>query len=104
MNGSDAANVACAGANAPLGIPDMLRLAATPSFAAMALLSALGGNAMPDLCAPRLGSPLSGMALMYAMMSAFHAPAWLQLMCDRRARGITKIRGRRADDSSAAQL
>lgn len=35
-------------------------------------------TAMPD------ASPLNGMALMYALMSAFHATPWLKLLAGRR--------------------
>ena len=45
-----------------------LALAATPTFAGMAVLTAL----------------LGGMVPMYLLMSAFHAGAWLQWMAARR--------------------
>jgi hypothetical protein len=53
---------------------DWLCLAATPTFAIMALLTALGG-AQPDiLCAAtQHAPPLSGMILIYLLMSAFHS-------------------------------
>ena len=58
---------------------DRLALAAAPVFALMALWTGLSGGrsdmacmAMPEL------SPLNGMALMYALMSAFHATPWLK--------------------------
>ncbi|MBS0282338.1 MAG: hypothetical protein JSR25_14305, partial [Proteobacteria bacterium] len=48
----------------------LLRLAATPVFAAMALATRGGG--MPDM--PGMpASPLQGMALMYLLMAVFHA-------------------------------
>jgi hypothetical protein len=54
---------------------DWLCLAATPTFAIVALLTALG-DAQPDvLCAAmHPASPFNGMVLMYLLMSAFHAP------------------------------
>jgi hypothetical protein len=68
------------GSNPALGAANWLSLAAAPTFAIMALLtSALGGT--PDmLCSATQGaSPLSGMVLMYALMSAFHLAPWLKL-------------------------
>ncbi|OAF18127.1 hypothetical protein AXW67_06400 [Bradyrhizobium neotropicale] len=67
-----------------------LALAATPTFAIMALLTAvLGGGPADMLCAAGQGSLLSGMIPMYLLMSAFHSSAWLKLISDRRrdARG-----------------
>ncbi len=64
-----------------LGLADWLRLAAAPTFALMALTTGVLGGAAPDaLCSAAHASPLCGMALMYALMSAFHAPPWLQLI------------------------
>jgi hypothetical protein len=60
---------------------DWLRLASTPTFAIMALLiSLLGGGSMGDSNA----SPLSGMVLMYWLMTVFHLPPWLRLISSRR--------------------
>jgi hypothetical protein len=62
---------------------DGLRLAAAPTFAVMALITwGAGPGAM--LCSATPGSPLSGMALMYALMSAFHLAPWLRLISGRR--------------------
>jgi hypothetical protein len=61
------------------GLADWLGFAATPSFAAMALLDAASG---PDMLC-MTGSPLTGMAAMYLMMSAFHAAPWLRLIAGR---------------------
>ena len=58
-----------------------LSLAAAPVFAAMALLPGLpGGDARDVICASAHGSPLGGMAVMYALMSAFHLAPWLKLL------------------------
>jgi len=58
-----------------------LALAAAPTFAVMALLSPLsGGEAM---CA---SSP-SSMAVMYALMAAFHLAPWLKLTSRGRSDG-----------------
>ena len=63
---------------------DWLCLAATPTFAIMALLTALGGGEPDVLCAAmQHASPLSGMTLMYLLMSALHAAPWLKLICGR---------------------
>lgn len=64
------------------GAADWLRLAATPTFAIMALLTVMLGEGTSDvLCsAAQAGSPLTGMAAMYLLMSAFHLAPWLKLM------------------------
>lgn len=59
-----------------------LHLAAAPTFAAMALLTAMMGDASP-LCGT--ASPLGGMAPMYLLMSAFHLPPWITLVAGRRS-------------------
>lgn len=62
-----------------------LGLAATPTFAIMALLTAaLGGGAADMLCSAGQGSALVGMVPMYLLMSAFHSAAWLRLIAERR--------------------
>jgi hypothetical protein len=62
-----------------------LSLAATPTFAVMALLSAIHGNGMPDMMcsAAGEGAPFTGMVPMYALMSAFHLAPWLRLFARR---------------------
>ena len=60
-----------------------LHLAAAPTFAIMALLTAVLGGASP-MCG--VASPLSGMVPMYLLMSAFHLPPWLKLIAGRRGR------------------
>ncbi len=63
---------------------DWLCLAATPTFAIMALLTAFGGGEPDILCAAmQHASPLSGMIPMYLLMSAFHSAPWLKLIRDR---------------------
>ena len=60
---------------------DGLALAASPTFAIMALLTAiLGGGATQMLCSAAQVSPLGGMVAMYLLMSAFHAGPWLKLI------------------------
>jgi hypothetical protein len=76
------------------GPADWLCLAAAPTFALMAVLTAFGGGPADILCSPSHGaSALSGMAPMYALMSAFHSPAWLKLIAGRR--------GKHADEQEA---
>jgi hypothetical protein len=61
-----------------------LGLAAAPTFAAMALLTAASGRDADVVCsAMHGGSPLGGMVPMYALMSAFHAAPWLRLISRR---------------------
>jgi hypothetical protein len=72
---------------AVLDAADWLCLAAAPTFAIMALLTGvLGGGQMAMMCstAPD-ASPLSGMAAMYLLMSAFHSAPWLRLIFRRRS-------------------
>jgi hypothetical protein len=58
---------------------DWLCLAATPTFAIMALLIALDGGAPDIFCtAMQHASPLSGMTFMYLLMSVFHSAPWLK--------------------------
>ena len=65
-----------------LGAADWLCLAATPTFAIMALLTAmLGGGAAGMPCPAALdASSLNGMALMYVLMGFFHSAPWLKLI------------------------
>ncbi len=69
------------------GAADWLCLAAAPAFAIMALLTVfLGGGPNDLLCsAAHDASPLSGMAPMYWLMSAFHSAPWLKLVSSRRS-------------------
>jgi len=63
---------------------DWLCLAAAPTFAIMALLTGIGGESADMLCsAAQHASPLSGMASMYWLMSAFHSAPWLKLISRR---------------------
>lgn len=76
---------------ASLRAADWLGLAAAPTFALMALLSGvLGDGPMDMLCSAAHGvSPLSGMTLMYVLMSVFHSASWLKWI-GRRRRGIRR--------------
>jgi hypothetical protein len=72
---------------AALGAAGWLGLAAAPTFAVMALLTGLpGGDQMAMMCpTAQAASPLSGMASMYLLMSAFHSAPWLKLISARRS-------------------
>jgi hypothetical protein len=71
---------------ATLGAADWLCLAAAPTFAIMALFTGILGGGSPDmLCSAQDASPLSGMASMYLLMSAFHSAPWLKLISRRRS-------------------
>ncbi|WP_292105978.1 hypothetical protein [Mesorhizobium sp.] len=65
------------------GLADWLCLAAAPTFAVMALLTAAyGGHDM--MCMPGPGaSMLGGMVPMYLLMAAFHLAPWLRLVARR---------------------
>ena len=86
-NSTGAANWDDGGAAVARGIADWLCLAATPTFAIMALLTGvLGGGPPGMLClAAHDASLLTGMVPMYLLMSAFHLAPWLRLISNRRA-------------------
>jgi hypothetical protein len=67
---------------------EWLHLAATPSFAVMALISTLAGSGMPDMLCGHGASSLGGMTPMYLLMSIFHAAPWLKVLSRYTARGI----------------
>jgi hypothetical protein len=65
-------------------VASWLGFAAAPTFAAMALWTGLFNGQSNMLCMGMPdASPLSGMAPMYALMSAFHAGPWLKLIVRR---------------------
>ncbi len=67
-----------------LGAADWICLAAAPTFAIMALLTAVAGGSAPDMvCSAADASPLGGMVPMYLLMSAFHSAPWLKLISRR---------------------
>ena len=57
--------------DAATGAADWLYLAGAPTFAIVALLTAVLGGGSP-LCSVAGVSPLTGMVPMYLLMSAFH--------------------------------
>ena len=63
-----------------LGASDWLALAASPTFALMAVLTLLIGDSHAALICGQAGaSLLTGMAPMYLLMAAFHLPPWFRL-------------------------
>lgn len=63
-----------------------LSLAAAPVFALMAAVTAAQESRVGAMvCGVVPMSPLGGMAVMYALMAAFHVAPWLRLVADRRA-------------------
>jgi len=69
----------CAGSGSAPGLAGWLGLAGSPTFALMALWSAVT-SAPPDLFCMQHASPLTGMTAMYLLMSAFHLAPWLRLL------------------------
>ena len=67
----------------------MLSLAAAPTFAIMAVLTAAIGSG-DALCSAAGASPLGGMVPMYLLMSAFHSAPWLKLISRRRS-GVRRL-------------
>lgn len=65
------------------GIADWLCLAAAPTFALMALVSCVQSRDAVILCMDGNASPLTGMAAMYLLMSAFHLAPWLRVISGR---------------------
>lgn len=64
-----------------LKVTDVLAFAASPTFAVMAVVtSTLGDDSAETLCSAAHASPLSGMATMYLLMSAFHVAPWVRVV------------------------
>lgn len=66
-----------------------LRLAAAPTFALMAWISAVGSLGMAMCSAASTFVPINDMALMYALMSVFHLSPWMKLLSARLQRPTT---------------
>jgi hypothetical protein len=62
------------------GAADWLGLAASPTFALMALVTAIGGEPQLLCSAAHLGPRIDGMVVMYLLMGAFHVAPWLRLV------------------------
>lgn len=86
-NSTGAASYDDEGAAVARRIVRWLSLAAAPTFAIMALLTAMfGGDPLVTLCSATNASPVGGMVPMYSLMSAFHSAPWVKLISGRRNR------------------
>jgi len=63
-----------------ISTPQAIALAASPTFAVMALVTAFTGDGPAGaLCGAAPGGwPPGGMVVMYLLMSAFHVSPWLR--------------------------
>ena len=87
VRSSGIAGIDCHGSGyaAAPGAVRWLGLAAAPTFATMAMWTAVSAGQQDLLCISGHGSiPMNGMVVMYALMSTFHVPPWLFLIFDRR--------------------
>ena len=84
----------CAGGGrAASGAAGWLSLAAAPTFAIMALWTGLFSGQPDMFCmAMQDSSPMSGMTLMYLLMSLFHTAQWLRLISRQRS-GVRRTLG-----------
>lgn len=84
-------------AGLPVGGAGWLRLAAAPTFALMAWLTAAGADNNP-ICAQNAGPlAIGGMAWMYLLMCLFHIPPWLALATRRTDRPACTVPTRPID-------
>ncbi|MBW8640322.1 hypothetical protein K1W69_24230 [Hoeflea sp. WL0058] len=67
-------------------LADWLALAAAPTFAMMAWLSAVDAQEMAICASDSSFSPVNTMALMYLIMGLFHLSPWLKLAFTRTQR------------------
>lgn len=74
-------------AEAGFGVAHWLCLAASPTFAVMAIVTYVSS---PMLCSVMSTLPLDGMVLMYLLMSVFHAAPWVRLVYSRRNRTLVQ--------------
>ena len=71
------------GSMAAPGVAGLLSLGAAPVFALMALWTGLFGQPETLCMSTYDASSLNGMALMYTLMSIFHAAPWMKLIASR---------------------
>ena len=79
-----------------------LRFAASPTFIAMAVASAVASDDPAHLLCQAMGHaglPLDGMTSMYLLMAVFHASPWWQWIASRR-RSCTRNSGASADPAA----
>ncbi len=72
-------------------------LAAAPTFALMAWVSAVGSPGMTICSAASAFAPINDMALMYLLMSFFHLSPWLKLLSVRSQRANTPVTQTKGD-------
>jgi hypothetical protein len=82
-----------------VGTVDGLSFVAAPTFAVMALLTAVGG-AGPDMLCSAAGRawPFGGMVPMYLLMAVFHARPWLKLLAAWRSGFAAKAVSEESDE------
>ena len=79
-----------------VGLAGCLGLAAAPTFASMAWISAVGSPGASMCSATSAALPIDDMALMYLLMGLFHLSPWLKLLsagARRRDIRVTKTQG-----------
>jgi hypothetical protein len=79
------ANTCDGSGDAAPGFASWLGLAGAPTFALMALWSAFFSSQPDMICTATTqdSAPMSGMTVMYLLMSAFHSSPWLNLIAGR---------------------
>ena len=78
------ANTSAGSGDAAPGLASWLGLTGAPTFALMALWSAFFSSQPDMICtATQASAPMSGMTVMYLLMSAFHSSPWLNLIAGR---------------------
>ena len=86
--------VAVSPAGAGARAEGFLALAAAPTFAAMAIASAVEDAAGPDVLCSAMphAAPWTGMVAMYVLMSAFHSAPWWRRVARRHGASARRLR------------